>query len=284
MDPTPSPPAQAPDQGVEYCYGHPNTPTRLHSSRCERPICGRCAIPASVGQHCPECVAEARRSAPRVRTAMMASAPAVTVILVVNVVFFFLQQFVPGLTERLYLQPIQIAAGEWWRLLTPIVLHGGLLHLFFNCYVLFMLGPNIEQAFGTARFLAMYVTAGLLASAFSFAFPPDVASLGASGSIFGIAGVLFVYLLKRRRSQFVRGYLRQIAFFIGINLLLGFSGILPIDNYAHIGGLVGGLILGFGYDRDDAIAQVTSVLATLVVMGLTLLLVAGRIGGLGPFG
>jgi rhomboid protease GluP len=215
---------------------------------------------------------------------MMASAPAVTVILVVNVVFFFLQQFVPGLTQKLFLEPVQIAAGEWWRLLTPIVLHGGLLHLFFNCYVLFMLGPNVEQAFGTTRFIAMYVAAGLLASAFSFAFPPDVPSLGASGSIFGIAGVLFVYLFKRRRSQFVRGHLRQIAFFIGINLLFGFTGIFAIDNYAHIGGLVGGLILGFGFDREDEIAPVTSLLATLVVLGLAVLLIAGRIGGLGPFG
>ncbi|MDQ4028189.1 MAG: rhomboid family intramembrane serine protease, partial [Actinomycetota bacterium] len=60
-----------------YCYGHPNTPTRLRCSRCERPICGRCAIPASVGQHCPECVAEARKTAPRVRSAVAAQAPAV---------------------------------------------------------------------------------------------------------------------------------------------------------------------------------------------------------------
>lgn len=275
-------PGGAVDEAVEYCYGHPKTPTKLHCTRCDRPICGRCAIPASVGQHCPECVAEARKSARKVRSAAMATAPAVMVILGINIVIFLLQRFVPGLTEALYLEPFAIAGGQWYRLLTPMILHAGLLHIFFNCYVLYMLGPNVEQAFGTARFVLMYVVAGFVASSLSFAFPPDSPSLGASGAIFGIAGVLFVYLFKRRRSSFVRGYLRQIAIFIGVNLLFGF--LFPfVDNYAHIGGLIGGMILGLGFDRDDALVSLTSVLATLVALGLGAFLVFGRIGGFGPF-
>src|SRR5918999_196926 len=78
---------------TEYCYGHPKTPTRLHCTRCDRPICGRCAIPASVGQHCPECVAEARKSAPKVRSAIAANAPVVSGILVINVVMWLIQSF-----------------------------------------------------------------------------------------------------------------------------------------------------------------------------------------------
>src|ERR671915_1652945 len=77
---------------VETCYLHPDTPTKLRCSRCDRPICGRCAIPASVGQHCPECVAEARRSAPRVKSALRATAPATFTILGINVVVFVIQQ------------------------------------------------------------------------------------------------------------------------------------------------------------------------------------------------
>src|SRR5918911_3710385 len=76
---------------VTYCYGHPHTPTKLRCSRCDRPICGRCAIPASVGQHCPECVAEARRSSPRVKRVNTSAAPAVYAILGINLVVFVLQ-------------------------------------------------------------------------------------------------------------------------------------------------------------------------------------------------
>src|SRR5687768_8442729 len=137
----------APDFGTtapeetEYCYGHPKTPTKLHCSRCDRPICGRCAIPASVGQHCPECVAEARKSAPKVRSAMGATAPVVTGILGINIVVFILQFFIPGFTERFAMIPGAIADGEYWRLITPVFMHseGFLLHIIMNSYILYSL-------------------------------------------------------------------------------------------------------------------------------------------------
>ena len=234
-----------------YCYGHPKEPTRLRCSRCERPICGRCAIPASVGQHCPECVAEARRSAPKVRSALRATAPATTAIIAIVVFFYLLQMLLGGeVINRLALSPSLIDAGEWWRLLTPILVHGGLLHIFFNMYILFMYGPNVEQAFGTVRFVLLFLLSGFVASAFSYAFPPDSPSVGASGAIFGIVGVLVVYLYKRRRTQFMAHYLRGMTFFIVANLVLGF--IMPfVDNFAHIGGLVAGLLLGLGFDRGQ---------------------------------
>lgn len=261
---------------VEYCYGHPKTPTKLHCSRCDRPICGRCAIPASVGQHCPECVAEARKSAPKVRSAMAATAPVVTGILVVNIVVYVLQQVVPGFTLRFLMSPQAIEAGEYWRLLTPIVLHGGIFHIFMNCYVLYALGPNVEQAFGSSRFVAMYLVAGFFANAASFAFPPDRGSLGASGAVFGMAGVLLVYLYRRRRSAFVAQYLRSIMFFIGINLVLGF--LFPIiDNVAHIGGLIAGIVLGLGVDREDSRRPVTQTLALVAVVAGGLFLVLARL-------
>ena len=263
-----------------YCYGHPKTPTKLRCSRCDRPICGRCAIPASVGQHCPECVAEARKSAPKVRSALAATAPVVMAILVVNVAVFFLQNLMPGLTDELAMNPFAVASGEWFRLLTPMILHGGLLHLAFNSFALFSFGPVIEQHFGHVRFALMYLASGLLASALSYAVPPNNSSIGASGAIFGVAGVLLVYLYNRRKQTFIRDTLRSLLGIIGLNLVFGFIASGLIDNWAHIGGLIGGIILGFGFDDATAEgghrhggAQVASVIA---VVGLAAGLVLWR--------
>lgn len=277
MDISPSEraPGQTLEEETEYCYGHPRTPTKLHCTRCDRPICGRCAIPASVGQHCPECVAEAARGAPKIRSALQKNAPAVTALLAINIGMFLLQQFIPPLTDRLLMYPPAIAAGEWYRLLTPIILHGSILHVGLNCYVLYAFGPNVEQAFGTVRFVLMYVLAGFLGSAFSFAIPPDSGSLGASGAIFGLAGVLLVYLYRRRRSTFIGQYLRSITFFIVANLVLGLTLLAGVvDNFAHVGGLVGGIILGLGFDqRRASLAPITQALSagTVLVIGVGLI-------------
>ena len=261
---------------TEYCYGHPNTPTKLHCSRCDRPICGRCAIPASVGQHCPECVAEARKSAPKVRPAMQATSPVVVTILAVNIGMFLAQQLIAGFTEKLIMDPFLIVGGEYWRLITPVFLHQGIFHIFMNSYILYSLGPSVEQAFGSVRFALMYLAAGLLATAASFALPPEARSLGASGAVFGMAGVLLIYLYRRRRSAFVAQYLRSILFFIGINLAFGF--LFPgIDNVAHIGGLVGGVVLGFGFDREDQTKAIMQIVSVLAVVGGAIFLVLTRL-------
>lgn len=250
-----------------YCYGHPNTPTRLRCSRCERPICGRCAIPASVGQHCPECVAEARKTAPRVRSAVAAQAPAVVAILAINVGVFVLQQLVPGLTRQFALMPGEIADGEWWRLFTPMVLHSSrIFHILLNSLVLWIYGPHVERAFGTVRFVVLYLISGFIASVTSYAFGPvNIIGVGASGAIFGIAGVLLVYLYRRRSSTFVYAEMRNLGAFIGLNLVLGF--VIPgIDYLAHLGGLLGGMALAVGFDRGDRRTSPALQMATAAVV------------------
>ena len=262
-----------------YCYGHPKEPTRLRCSRCDRPICGRCAIPASVGQHCPECVAEARRSAPKVRTAMQAVAPATMAIIGIDIFVFVLQTLLGGeVTSELMLSPSLVDQGEWWRLLTPMLVHAGALHLFLNMYILFLYGPTVEQTFGTVRFVIMFLASGFLGSAFSYAFPPANPSVGASGAIFGLVGVLLVYFYRRRRSQFMGHYLRSMSIFIVANLAFGF--LFPgIDNFAHIGGLLGGALLGLGFDRGQAseasspIGLQISTAVGVVALGLLLVFV-----------
>jgi membrane associated rhomboid family serine protease len=267
----------SPSEETEYCYGHPKTPTKLHCSRCDRPICGRCAIPASVGQHCPECVAEARKSAPKVRSAMTATAPVVTAILGINIVVYIAQQLLGfSFTDRFVMDPFLIRSGEYWRLITPVFLHAHVFHILMNCYVLYALGPNVEQSFGKVRFALMYLAAGFFGNVMSFVIPPDARSLGASGAVFGMAGVLLIYLYRRRRSAFVAQYLRSILFFIGINLAIGFV-FRGIDNWAHIGGLLSGVVLGFGFDREDQLKPITQVVSMLVVLGVGVFLVLTRL-------
>jgi membrane associated rhomboid family serine protease len=249
-------PEPAVEQSEEvFCYRHPDTPTRLRCSRCDRPICGRCAAPASVGQHCPECLGEARRSAPKVRSVATATSPAVVGIIVANVIVYFIQLMAgDDFTNRFGMVPSQIQDGEWWRLFTSMFLHSptSIFHIVFNMMVLYVYGSNVEGAFGTTRFIALYVMAGFLGSATSFAFGPQlVIGVGASGAIFGIVGVLLVYLYRRRTSTFLGQYLRGLLFFIGLNLLLGFA-IANIDVLAHIGGLLAGVALGVGFDRGAA--------------------------------
>lgn len=169
-------------------------------------------------------------------------------------------------TVALMMSPFAIEAGQWWRLITPVLVHGSILHIFLNMYILYIYGPNVEQTFGTVRFIAIFLITGFTASALSFAVPPDNPSVGASGAIFGVVGALVVYLYKRRRTTFMAQYLRGIGLFIGINILFGF--LWPaIDNMAHIGGLVGGALLALGFDRGEG-SEARSPLAVQVATAL----------------
>lgn len=278
------PGAPARDDAEElYCYGHPDTPTRLRCTRCERPICGRCAIPASVGQHCPECVADARRQARKVRSTFAAVAPAVRAIIIIDVAVFVAQILIPGLTERFASNPLAIANGEWWRLLTPMVLHGGVLHIFLNMYVLSIFGPIVEQAYKTKPFVALYVISGFTGSVGSYLFAScNSLGVGASGAIFGLAGALLVYFWRRRELRAMQPYIRSLMFFIGINLLFGFGvnflgAGFRIDNYAHLGGLLGGAAVGLGFDAGkDSTAPLARIVTAVVVIGIGVVLVAQR--------
>lgn len=273
---TQEPPPLVDESSESYCYGHKDTPTKLRCSRCERPICGRCAIPASVGQHCPECVAEARRSTPRIRTAFQATAPGVRAIIGITILVYIADQLL-GLTGELASYPPATAAGQWYRLLTPMLLHANLLHIGLNMYILYIYGPHAEQAFGTARFVAIYVISGFLGAVASYAFSPcQAVGVGASGAVFGIAGVLFAFAYNRRSSALMGSFLGGLRFFIIANLIFGF--IIPgIDNFAHLGGLTAGLLLGFGFDRPESPTKATVQLVTAAaVIALGVGLVAYR--------
>lgn len=137
-----------------------------------------------------------------------------------------------------------IVQGEWWRLLSSIFLHIGIVHLLFNEYALWAFGREIERLFGSVRFTLIYLLAGLFGSTASFALSPAI-SAGASGAIFGMIGaqVAFFFRNRARFGEMGRRQLTSLLGVIGVNLFLGVT-IPGIDNLAHLGGLVTGFLLG----------------------------------------
>ena len=136
-----------------------------------------------------------------------------------------------------------IVSGEWQRLLLCIFLHGSVWHLFFNMYALFNLGRLAEGVYGAKKFFIIYIITGLCGSLLSLAVNYSRVGVGASGAIFGLAGALFASGLKYRNTSLNR-MARSLLPFILINLVIGF--ITPVvDNGAHIGGLLSGMLLGY---------------------------------------
>lgn len=132
--------------------------------------------------------------------------------------------------------------GEYWRVLTAVFLHGGLIHLFFNTWALLNIGPAVEYLYGHTKFAAIYLGAGILGNAVSLAFS-DTLSIGASGAIFGIFGGL-IYLAMRIPGREGRRLWLQLLIPLGYNVAYGFAS-PNIDNFAHLGGLAGGIALSY---------------------------------------
>ncbi len=169
--------------------------------------------------------------------------------------------------------------GQWWRLLTCVFIHGGLLHIAFNMWCLWNLGRLAESVYGHWTFAAVYLLAGLGASLASLTWHASspVPSVGASGAIFGIAGALISSFYLGEFSlprAAVSGMLRSVAAFVGYNLVFG-AVIANVDNAAHIGGLLMGLLLGaliakIAPQHDDVLRRIAVLLvgALLVVGGV----------------
>ncbi|GAC1536073.1 MAG: rhomboid family intramembrane serine protease [Herpetosiphon sp.] len=139
-----------------------------------------------------------------------------------------------------------IVGGQTWRLFTPMILHGSLIHLAFNSYALYVLGPQTERVYGTARFLALYLLAGVAGNIASFAVFPTTLAIGASGAIFGLIGALAAWSYASRSligAEASSQQIRQLVGLAAVNLILGFT-LANIDNSAHVGGLVAGALVG----------------------------------------
>ena len=224
------------------------------------------------------------------------------VFLAVNVFIFLLMSFAgPGGTEnpetlRVYGAKYNslINGGEWWRFVTPVFLHIGWLHLLVNMYSLFILGPYVEKLYGSTKFVFFWIAtgvAGVVASYLAsgsgihsgivarFLFRGgDGPSAGASGALFGLIGVLFVFGIKFRHELpegFKRAFGTGMIPTILINLFIGYS--LPfIDNAAHLGGFVAGAVFALfvGYERPGERAGVAVFWRVLQFAALALVVVA----------
>ena len=301
MDPGSELPAPPPRGEIEHCYRHPGIETGVHCTRCGRPICTECMIPAPVGHQCPECVAEARKEFRRGPGRRMAVAGAKSIagtrLLLIAIGAVFVLEVVAGGPESLVRGPgardlidlgaenrVLVAQGQYWRLFTSMFLHAGLIHVAFNAWALYVFGAVLERDIGRVRFLAIYLSTGLFASATSYAFlvdPTNVAelgavSVGASGAVFGVLGAFFIYNWRRRHQALANARVNQIIPLLALNLILTFA-VGFIDWRAHVGGLVGGIVGGYlieGYGRDRTTERLTSALGIVVVLAGAALLTA----------
>jgi membrane associated rhomboid family serine protease len=230
----------------QRCYRHADREAYISCQRCERLICPECMRDASVGFQCPECIEEGRKSvrAPKTITggAITMRAGAVSMgLLGINVVVFLLQLATEGQVNSVFqlgaMQGFAVADGDYWRLFTAAFLHAGFLHIAFNMYALYLFGPYIERSLGTTRFVAAYVTMAVASSVFVYWLTePQVATIGASGAVFGLFGLALVLLIRTRQD--VRGLLVLLA----INAFISLQG--NISWQGHLGGFITGTLLG----------------------------------------
>lgn len=188
-----------------------------------------------------------------------------------------LVRFGSGLSFPVRLSDDTITGGEWWRLITPIFLHAGMLHFFFNSFLLVQLGPVVQEIYG-ARYWVIYLTCGIAGSMAS-QLPRDVNSIGASGAILGLIGLLLVHSW-RGRSQLGQAMKSMTMRLLIYTVVL--SIVFPIDHHAHAGGFICGgllaLLLPTGEPKTGGERTLWSVLSLLAV--LLVLISFGMVAGL----
>ncbi|MDR6905818.1 membrane associated rhomboid family serine protease [Agromyces sp. 3263] len=238
---------------TNFCYRHPDRQSYILCQRCGRTICPECQTQAPVGVICPECMREQRATAPRtkpaawtrVRSAAGRGAPVVTYSLIGITALVYLLQWIPGLgvTNALFFSPVFMTEvlPEPWRAITSVFLHSTSLfvHIILNMYTLWIFGRLLEPMLGRVRFLALYLISGLAGSVGVVVFAaPTTQVLGASGAIFGLMGAFVV--IQRRLG----GNMTQLYILLAINLAIGFIPGANISWQAHLGGLIGGALVG----------------------------------------
>ncbi|MBG6101293.1 rhomboid family intramembrane serine protease [Micromonospora vinacea] len=280
------------------CYRHPGRETYVRCTRCDRPICPDCMREASVGHQCPECVNEGRRSVRPARTAFGGGTAGrhgyvTKALIAVNVLFLLLSiasarggdAAVGGagfgglmggstpLTEwgavlgRAYLSDYTlggIAEGQWYRLVTAMFLHYGVLHLLLNMWALWVLGRSLEANLGRVRFAALYLIAGLGGNVAAYLFSsPRAATVGASTAVFGLFAALII--IERRLGRDIS----RIIPILVINLVFTLA-VPGISIPGHLGGLVVGalmaLVLAYAPRSRRTLVQVAGGAIILLVL------------------
>jgi membrane associated rhomboid family serine protease len=291
--------AQSVPDAPPTCYRHTDRETWIRCQRCERPICPDCMRSAAVGFQCPSCVKEGSKTTRQARTpygGTRVGDPRLTsfVLIAMNALVWLAITATGGAGGRLidYLALLPdsanrrlpdgsvelvrgVADGAWWQLVTSQFTHVEVWHIGFNMLALYFLGPMLENVLGRWRFLALYLVSGVVGSATVMLFSdPHGLTLGASGAIFGLMGALAVVALK------VRGQVQSVLTWIALNLVFTFT-VSGISWQGHIGGLVGGVVLGAAMVyAPRAQRSVIQWSATSLVLVVSLVLVAVRCAAL----
>lgn len=259
---------------MTVCYRHPDRATALRCSRCGHYICTDCVRDAAVGQHCVDCAqaggASMRRTNPLVR--VINDTPVATYGLIALSVLAFLGQLSSEqLVSEFVLDPVAVADGQTYRLLTSAFLHYGAMHLLLNMWALYVVGPQLEGTLGRVRYLALYLFSALGGSVAVYLLSPlDTATAGASGAIFGLFGAT---VILGRRLNIDVGW---IAALIVINLVFTFT--MPrISWQGHVGGLITGVLIAgvYAYPPVAYRARLQAA-AGLVLLGLFVALICWR--------
>ena len=227
---------------MHYCKYHPEKETYVRCTRCENYICTDCMRSASIGYQCPSCASDSTpviKGINRNRFIPSQKNTQVTKFLSISLLVVYVFQFLLGdvLIANFALFAPSVANGQWWLLITAGFLHGSIIHLLFNVYILWVLGSQLENIVGKTKFIIIYFGSLLGGSLASYLFSPFGSySIGASGAIFGLMGAMLVVGRKRNLD------ISQITTLVVINVVIGFV-LSGIDWRAHLGGLAAGALI-----------------------------------------
>ncbi len=284
------------DTTIPTCYRHPDRITGLACSTCGKPICVECSQDASVGQKCPECAQPDRRARviqgrDAIGKPSFATTPVSMWLIAITAVIFGAGFVSPDLEATIYQTlalvrpPGAIIAGEIigpdvYRIFTVALVHGGLMHVAFNMYALYLFGPRLEQQVGSTAFAAMYVACAGAGGLFSIAFGGEGGwAVGASGAIFGLFGAWMFVAWKMRHSPGGRAMFNQLGVLMVINIALPF--LVPgIDWLGHFGGFVAGVaiaalwsVFAVGKSNARTVRTLIGIAAIAIVTAATFLVI-----------
>lgn len=247
-------------------------------------MCTDCAVETAVGMRCRECAgvpsgarAVVHRLAPRRTNALTMG------LIVANVVMFVLQEVTRtrgaggglrgGVTEWGWIYGPWVADGEWYRIITGAFLHGSMLHIFLNMFVLWQLGTILETSIGSIRFGLIYFVSVIWGSAGALVADPLVPTVGASGGVFGLFAALLILQWRMRGSVSA-----DLGLFLVLNLVITFT-VPGISVGGHVGGLVGGgLAVLVLLATSGGTLQALRIRAAAVMSAVALMVIGFAIG------
>ena len=270
--------SQTPNAGPDFsppgfapCYRHPERMTGISCQRCDRPICGECMNPASVGYQCPSCVASRRASGRPPRTAFGAvlkpgGGTATKVVMGALAVEWVLNLVSGGLLNGLLVMSNEaIYAGQFWRLFTASLTSGSILGVLMNLLVLWLAGRAIESELGASRFVALYVATGLGGATLLFVFGTyGSGGFGAAAAVIGLLAANAIFKQKIRED--VRADIGLFILLILYSILVGFRsfGWLMLIGGVLVGALVG-IVLAYAPRRNRSAAQLVGLLGVITI-------------------